>query len=188
MATVEERLAFVEGRVQEHSQMFAGLRETITSLEQRMDRRFDHVDARFTVIEERLNGVDRRFEALEQKIASLDTKLDHKFDFLDQKIDALDRKFDEKLDALDRKFDEKLAADWTGNSTRSRRPGAEGRSEGRRPRNESRAPARGLPSGDGQPSTLAGGFAGDDAAGRDRRCVRALTGAASYGAGCGCCW
>ena len=104
MATVEERLAFVEGRVQEHSQMFAGLRESIVSLEQRMDRRFDHVDARFTVLEERLSGVDRRIDALEQRIASLDVKLDHKVGSLDQKIGALELKVERQLDAFRREM------------------------------------------------------------------------------------
>ena len=103
MATVEERLAFVEGRVQEHSQMFAGLREAIVSLEQRMDRRFDHVDARFTVIEERLSGVDRRFEALEQKLDHLEQKLD-------QKIASLDAKLTQRIDVLEQKLDQKMAA------------------------------------------------------------------------------
>ena len=93
MATVEERLAFVEGRVQEHSQMFAGLRETIGSLEQRMDRRFDHVDARFTVVEERLGGLDRRIDAL-------GAKLDQRIDSLDEKIGALSAKVDRQLDAF----------------------------------------------------------------------------------------
>ena len=115
MATVEERLAFVEGRVQEHSQMFAGLRETIGSLEQRMDRRFDHVDARFTVVEERLGGIDRRIHGLEEKldhrIHALEEKLDQRMQELEgklnqridsggQRIGALSAQVDRQLDAL----------------------------------------------------------------------------------------
>jgi uncharacterized coiled-coil protein SlyX len=72
--TIEERVAFVEGPVQEHSQMFAGLPETITSLEQRMDRRFDHVAARFTVLEEGLNGIEVK---LTQRVGALEQKVGH---------------------------------------------------------------------------------------------------------------
>ena len=35
MATLEERLAFLEGRVDEQSQMVNGIREAVVSLEQR---------------------------------------------------------------------------------------------------------------------------------------------------------
>jgi hypothetical protein len=59
---IEERLAFVEGRVVEHSQMFSDLREGMSSLalridrlEERMDRRFEQVDARFLQVEARLD-------------------------------------------------------------------------------------------------------------------------------------
>ena len=54
MPTVEERLAFLEGRVEEHARNVDGIREALASLEARMDRRFE--------------GVERRFEAVDGKI------------------------------------------------------------------------------------------------------------------------
>ena len=39
MASLEERVAFLEGRVEEHSQLLHGIRESITSLETHLDRR-----------------------------------------------------------------------------------------------------------------------------------------------------
>ena len=48
MATVEERLAFLEGRVGEHGVTINGIRDALEALEARMDRRFDTLDRRFT--------------------------------------------------------------------------------------------------------------------------------------------
>jgi uncharacterized coiled-coil protein SlyX len=43
---IEERVAFVEGRLVEQAALFADLRASIASLEQQMTRRFEHVEAR----------------------------------------------------------------------------------------------------------------------------------------------
>jgi hypothetical protein len=69
---LEERVAFLEGKVEEHSRTLNGVREAVVQLEQSMDRRFE--------------GVDRRFEALERRLDGLDQKLDQRTDALDQKI------------------------------------------------------------------------------------------------------
>jgi hypothetical protein len=62
VASIEERVAFVEGRLVEHSEMFSDLRaglsglgQRIDRLEQRMDHRFEQVDARFLQVEARLD-------------------------------------------------------------------------------------------------------------------------------------
>ena len=64
MATVEERLAKLEARVEEHSQMFVTMRETLVAFEHRMDARFDGIERRF-------DAVDRRFETLDTKFVWL---------------------------------------------------------------------------------------------------------------------
>ena len=58
---LEARVSYLEGQVEGHSENLSGVRDSVTSLEARMDRRFDAVDRRF-------EGVDRRFDALDQKI------------------------------------------------------------------------------------------------------------------------
>ena len=79
MSTLEERVAFLEGRVEEHARGVDGIRDALVSLEQRMDRRFE--------------GVDRRFDAFEQKVdarfASLESTLIVRFDSMDTKIGRL---------------------------------------------------------------------------------------------------
>ena len=93
MATLEERVAFLEGRVVEHSHMLDGIREAIVHLEQRidrrlelleqrMDRRFESLEQRFALIEERFVGIDRRFLAIDQRIDNLDAKVSRQFMWL----------------------------------------------------------------------------------------------------------
>ena len=79
MATVDERVAFLEGRVNEQSQMINGIREAIVSLEQRMDRRFESIDRRFESIEQRLNVLDQKMDT---GFAAVDHKLDQRFAWL----------------------------------------------------------------------------------------------------------
>lgn len=72
MATLEERVAFLEGKVDEHSHMMNGIREALVSLEQRIDRRF-------ATIEERLTGLDQK---IDRGLSALEQKLDQRFAWL----------------------------------------------------------------------------------------------------------
>jgi hypothetical protein len=65
MPTVEQRLARVEGRLEEQSQMFAMMRDALTSLE----RRFDAIDGRFDVVDRRFAAIDSRFDTIEGKLS-----------------------------------------------------------------------------------------------------------------------
>lgn len=62
MTAIADRVAHAEGRIQEQARMIDGIRESIASLEQRMDRRFESVDRRF-------ESIDRRFDAMDAKIS-----------------------------------------------------------------------------------------------------------------------
>lgn len=79
MATLDERMAFLEGTVTEHSRTLDGLREAIVGFEGRVDRRFESLDRRF-------ESLDRRFESLERRVDGLDQKLDQRTAALDDKI------------------------------------------------------------------------------------------------------
>jgi len=78
--TLEERVAYLEGKVEEHSYAWQDLRERIThmeqtfnerfiSLENRLDKRFEAIDKRFEAIDRRFEAIDRRFEAIDQKFS-----------------------------------------------------------------------------------------------------------------------
>ena len=68
MATLEERVSFLEGRVVEQSNRLDGVREAVVSLEQRFDQRFVSLEQRIVSLEDRMDrrfdGVDRQFKWL----------------------------------------------------------------------------------------------------------------------------
>jgi hypothetical protein len=69
MPSLEERVALLEGRVQEHGAFMTDLRasngelrESIRDLRAEMERRFDAIERRF---DGRFEGIDRRFERID---------------------------------------------------------------------------------------------------------------------------
>ena len=89
MATVEERLARLEARVEEHSQLFGTMREALLAFEHRMDVRFDGIEKRFDSIDRRFDAVDRRFEAIDRRFEVIDRR----FEVIDRRFETLDTKF-----------------------------------------------------------------------------------------------
>ena len=77
--TLEERVAYLEGKVEEHSRGYGELREMIIHL-------------------------DSRLNALDQKVDRLREELSRQIHATNQRIDALDQRFAGRLDALDEKF------------------------------------------------------------------------------------
>jgi chromosome segregation ATPase len=89
MATLDERVAYLEGQVNEQSHAQFEIRDAIRSLEHRVDvrlesvdRRFEAVDRRFEAIDRRFDAVDRRFEAVDRSLSALDDKLSRQFMWL----------------------------------------------------------------------------------------------------------
>ena len=54
--TLEERVAYLEGKVEEHSRGYAELREMIIHLDQKVDRFREELSARIDGLEQRLMG------------------------------------------------------------------------------------------------------------------------------------
>ncbi len=69
MPTIEERVAYLEGKVDEHSRGFAELREMIIHLVQKVDRLREELSSRIDNLDARLNG----------RMDSLDTKFSRYF-------------------------------------------------------------------------------------------------------------
>ena len=69
MATVEERVSYVEGQVSELSRGLEDVREAVRHLEHRMDVRFEAVDRRFEAVDRRFDTIDRRIDALDEKVS-----------------------------------------------------------------------------------------------------------------------
>lgn len=90
MATVEERLAFVEGRLQELAGGYGQLREDVqrvaqhvVHLDQKVDRLREELSGRIEGLDHRLSG---RIDALEQKVERYRDQLSTQFADLDGKL------------------------------------------------------------------------------------------------------
>lgn len=86
MPTFEERMAYLEGRVEEHSRNVDGIREAVANLERRTDARFVSLEQRTEAFGQRVDhhfeAVDRRFEGLERRLDGLDEKMTRYFVWL----------------------------------------------------------------------------------------------------------
>ena len=58
------------------------VRDAITSLDERLDRRFESIDRRFESVDRRFESIDRRFESVDRRFDSLDRKLDAHFKWI----------------------------------------------------------------------------------------------------------
>jgi uncharacterized coiled-coil protein SlyX len=72
MAGTEERVGYLEGRVEAQERRIDDVRDAIASLERRMEARFASIDTRF-------EAIDRRFESLERWLTGLDDKMTRGF-------------------------------------------------------------------------------------------------------------
>jgi uncharacterized coiled-coil protein SlyX len=82
VALVEERLAFMEGRVVEHAQMFSDIRDGMAGLGQRMDRLEERIDRLEERMERRFEQVDARFVQVEARLDLLGAELSKHFRWL----------------------------------------------------------------------------------------------------------
>ncbi|MBI5182982.1 MAG: hypothetical protein HY999_01270 [Nitrospinae bacterium] len=71
-ATLEERVAYLEGKVEEHSSAWEDLKDMII-----------HLEGRIEALEEK---VDRRIDFLDQKVDRFREELSSRIDSLDQKF------------------------------------------------------------------------------------------------------
>ena len=74
-----ERVAVLEGRVAELSQVFEGIQAQLRGFEERVDRRFEGVDRRFEGIDRRFESIDLRFGDLNHRLETLDAKISRFF-------------------------------------------------------------------------------------------------------------
>jgi len=69
MPTLDERVAYLEGQVNEQSHAHLDIRDAVRSLEHRVDARFEAIDRRFEAIDRRFDTVDRRLDSLDDKVS-----------------------------------------------------------------------------------------------------------------------
>jgi len=67
MPTLEERVAYLEGRGEEHAAAIAEVRLDVRELRAEMIRRFEQVDRRFEQIDRRFEQIDGRFTHMDNR-------------------------------------------------------------------------------------------------------------------------
>ena len=94
MPTVEERVAYLEGRLEDHAgvvgaiqQDLRDLRNQIENLDQRVDRLFHDLDSKVDGLFHGLDSkIDGHAHGLDSKVHDLDSKVDRLFHGLDSKV------------------------------------------------------------------------------------------------------
>jgi len=97
--SLEERVAYLEGRVSDHAQVQNELREMVVHLDQKVDRFREELAARISSLEQSINArfesVDKRFELIDKRFEPIDRRfeaIDQRFEAINGRIDALDDK------------------------------------------------------------------------------------------------
>lgn len=67
MPTLEERVAYLEGKSEEHAAAIGEVRLDVRELRAEMIRRFEHVDRRFEQIDRRFEQIDGRFTHMDNR-------------------------------------------------------------------------------------------------------------------------
>lgn len=89
MPTLEERVAFLEGKIGDVAHLTADvhdLREEVRRLSGRIDALDQKIDSRIDALDQK---VDSRIDALDQKIDRFRNELSDRINVLDQKVDRL---------------------------------------------------------------------------------------------------
>jgi chromosome segregation ATPase len=77
MPSIEERVAYLEGKTEDHTLAIGDLRNDVRDLRAEMISRFEHVDGRFEQIDRRFEQIDRRFEQIDRRFEQMDGRLAH---------------------------------------------------------------------------------------------------------------
>ncbi len=88
--SLEARVAYLEGKLEEHSRGFGEIRELLVHLNGRVDALDQKMDSRFEALERnfdsRTNGIDTRINVLDQKVDRFRSELAGQIGSLDHKV------------------------------------------------------------------------------------------------------
>ncbi len=102
MVELEERVARLEGRVEEHSRFFESISVKLTLLEDKGDRNRERLEEK----------IDLNRKELEEKIDLTRRELEEKIDLnrkeLEEKIDLTRKELEEKIDLNRKELEEKI--------------------------------------------------------------------------------
>ena len=100
--SVEERLAYLEGKVEDHTRGFGEVRDLLVHVDGHVRALDQKVDRFREELAERIDGVSQGFGA---RIDGLDRKIDRFRGELSTRIDGLGQGLSARMDAMDQKID-----------------------------------------------------------------------------------
>lgn len=101
MPTIEERVAYLEGRMQDHSALWTELRNGVSDLRADTNRRFDEVRVEFSDFR---TDVNRRFEEVRLEIADVRSDMNRRFGEVRAEIGQMRVELHRLDDKVDRHF------------------------------------------------------------------------------------
>jgi uncharacterized protein (DUF3084 family) len=126
MPNLEERVAMLEGRAEEHAMVMADFRTVggdvrlsikdlrdelarqLTLFREEMNRRLEQIDYRFEQMDQRFEQIDQRFEQVDQRFAQIDQRFEEvgrRFDSIDRRFEQFDVRAEGRFSAVERRFE-----------------------------------------------------------------------------------
>jgi len=108
--TIEERVAYLEGKVDEQSRGHGELRDAvqhvgghIVALDQKVDRFREELSGRMEALGSRVDHLDQKVDRFREELSGRMEALGSRVDHLDQKVDRFREELGGRIDALDQK-------------------------------------------------------------------------------------
>jgi uncharacterized coiled-coil protein SlyX len=99
-ASLEERVAYLEGKVEEQSRLGGDVRERLVHLDQKVDRFREELAERIEALNSRIDATNSRIDATNSRINALDQKVDRFREELAERIEVTNS----RINALDQKI------------------------------------------------------------------------------------
>jgi prefoldin subunit 5 len=97
MSSLEERVAYLEGRLDDHTREVGRLHTGLEDLGQEMRRGFQQARHQFELVDTRFEQIDKRFEQIDKRFEQVDRRfeqVDRRFEQVDARLVGLDQKVD----------------------------------------------------------------------------------------------
>jgi chromosome segregation ATPase len=102
-ATIEERVAYLEGKVEEHTTGLRDVKEMFIHIDTKMDDKFVQIDGKFIALEQKIAETNKRIDAINERIDMLSDSLNNRINLLS---DSLNNRIDLLSDSINKRIDE----------------------------------------------------------------------------------
>jgi chromosome segregation ATPase len=110
--SIEERVAYLEGKVEEHAHGFGEVRDLIVqvqgsvlALDQKVDRFREELASRIDSQGARIDALDQKIDRFREELASRIESQGTRIDSLNQRIDSLDHRINARFEAVNHRID-----------------------------------------------------------------------------------